>query len=159
MDPLLSEDPRKRQISIKAVSWALPEDAQVIVKAISLIDPDQDVRDTAHEALQDLLSYLVTNEYELEHLYRLYEGEKQPRETPYKRRSSLIRELRHLRSLRLIENKPHKAIGGLAQSGDLKDYVKLTPEGEKYIQDRERNGLVNPREDKNPDFWATVHQD
>jgi len=44
----------------------------------------------------------------------------------YERRSAFIDELRKLRSLGLIRNKPDTPIGGIPATGNLKDHIELT---------------------------------
>ncbi len=151
IEPLLSDDTRKRTLGVEAILLALPKEGKVLLKAISECDP------LAQESLETFLRLenLVKNQYELEHLYRLYEGEKQPRKIDFKKRKSFQAELRHLRDLGLIENKPDKTIGGMPQSGDLRDYVKLTQDGINHIENREKYGLANPRRGKNSEFWSS----
>ena len=154
MEALLSEDPTKRTVAVKGFSLAFPEEGEAVVKALSESDPSEKVRDTAQESL---LKNLVRNKYELEHLYRIYEGEKQPRKITFKNRRFFRAELRHLRTLGLIENQPEKTIGGMPQSGDLRDYVKLTQAGIDHIEGREKYGLTNPRREKNSEFWSSAN--
>ena len=155
MPALLSQDSRERTLGIKAISLALPEEGEALVEVLSETDPDEEVKSIAKESLKFLkLENLVKNKYELEHLYRIYEGEKQPRELVFKNRSSFRAELRHLRSLGLLENKPNMTIGGMPQSGDLRDYVMLTKAGIEHIESREKYGLENPRREKNSEFWS-----
>lgn len=156
MPTLLSKDSKQRTLGIKAISMALPEEAEALVAVLSETDPDEEVQNIAKESLKVLkLENLVRNRYELEHLYRIYEGEKQPRRISFKNRGSFLAELRYLRTLGLIENKPDKTIGGMPDSGDLRDHVKLTQDGKDYIESRERYGLANPRREKNSEFWSS----
>lgn len=155
MPALLSKNSRERALGIKVISLALPEECEALVEVLSETDPDERVKSTAKESLKFLkLENLVKNKSELEHLYRIYEGEKQTREIKFKNISSLRAELRHLRSLGLIENKPDMTIGGMSQSGDLRDYVMLTKAGIDHIESREKYGLENPRREKNSEFWS-----
>lgn len=156
MGTLLSKDSQERTLGVKAISLALPEEAEALVKVLSESDPSQEVKDIAQESLKILrLENRVPNKYELEQLYRLYEGEKQPRNLVFQSRKSFRAELRHLRRLGLIENKPNQTIGGMLESGDLRDYVKLTQDGIDYIESREKYNLTNPRREKNSEFWTS----
>lgn len=75
----------------------------------------------------DLLLLLVINEYERVHLKNLAEN----KTTGYRGQGSLRSELRHLRSLGLIQSLPNRAIGDLATGAklDLAEYVRLTDLG------------------------------
>ena len=159
MEALVSDDPTIRTLGITAISLALPEESKAFVKVLSEYAPDKKEKSIANESLKILLENLVRDPYELEHLYRLYEGEQLNIEKPFRKGKSFMAELRHLRDLRLIENQLGKTIGGMAQSGDLRDYVKLTQDGRDYIQSRETYGLANPRRDKNKhsDFWSKAN--
>jgi hypothetical protein len=44
----------------------------------------------------------------------------------YEKRHAFLVELRKLRTLKMIKNKPNTSIGGIPQTGDLKDYLELT---------------------------------
>ena len=67
-------------------------------------------------------------------------------------------ELRHLRSLVLFDNQDGQTIAGMPKKGDLRKCLKLTEEGEKYIQEREKYGLYNPRKKRNSEFWDSLNQ-
>lgn len=159
MEALTSKDPKIRTLGIKAISLALPEESKAFTQVLSQQDDDQEVKSVAEESLKILkVESLLDNEYELKHLYRLYEGEKLNRETPFNKTDKGMAELRHLRTLGLIENQSGKTIGGMPQSEkeNLRNYVKLTQEGMDYIEGRERYGLANPRREKNkhPELWS-----
>ncbi len=77
MDALLSENPKKRTLAMKAISLTYPEKSEKLVAAISKTEPDEEVRDKARESQKIL--YLVKSKYELEHLYKIHEGENQQR--------------------------------------------------------------------------------
>ena len=136
MEALVSPEPRKRTLAVRAILLALPEEGKALVAVLSESDPEPEVRNIAQESLKILLENKVGNQYELEHLYLLYEGEKQSRQLVFKKRKPFLAELRHLRTLGLIKNQPDKTIGGMPQSGkDLRDYVKLTQDGIDYIRE------------------------
>ena len=86
MDALLSGNPKKRTLAMKVISLTYPEKSEKLVAAISETDPDEEVTDKARESQKIL--YLVKNKYELEHLYRIYEGENQPRKIKFENRGS-----------------------------------------------------------------------
>ena len=59
---------------------------------------------------------------ELRHLRNLASAQR----FDYSRRPEFLEELRHLRHLGLIRNKYNYTIGGIPESGDLKDYLEVT---------------------------------
>jgi hypothetical protein len=81
----------------------------------------------------DWLRFLIRsslNEYELLHLTRLNE----PRlEFRYQRQPSFDAELRRLRSMRLIELVNLQSLNRLPQQGDLKQHVRITEEGVRFL--------------------------
>ncbi len=161
--PLLSEDEREKTIAINAIMLGCPEQAEIFQKVIvAQSKQSQQVKNEVQESLKIVtLNNCVSNRYELYHLYRLYEAEKQNKPYNVKKRSSFLYELRHLRSLGLFENQNEQTLGGMpppSKKVDLRDYIKLTEEGEQYIQDREKYGLYNPRRKGNPEFWDSLNQ-
>jgi SEFIR domain/NB-ARC domain len=78
------------------------------------------------------LSIRFTSEAERKHLLNLADG----RTSNYRGRHSLRSELRHLRWMGLLAMKPGRNIGDIRDNvtGDLSDYVCLTPNGEAWVE-------------------------
>lgn len=80
----------------------------------------------------------LLNSYEWEHLKKLASGAP----FPYKKQYDFEVELRRLRTLGFIQNKPDKTILGMPYEGDLRDYVEITERGKEYVNLRE-GGIKN----------------
>jgi hypothetical protein len=78
------------------------------------------------------LSIRLTSEAERKHLLNLGRG----RTSNYQGRHSLRSELRHLRWMGLLAMKPGRNIGDIRDNltGDLSDYVCLTPNGKEWVE-------------------------
>jgi len=78
------------------------------------------------------LSIRLTSEAERKHLLNLGRG----RTSNYQGRHSLRSELRHLRWMGLLAMKPGRTIGDFRENltGDLSDYVYLTPNGKEWVE-------------------------
>ncbi len=61
---------------------------------------------------------------------------------PYKKTYTFEVDLRRLRTLGLITNKPGKKISDIPNEGDLRDYLEMTSQGKKYLEVR-KNILEN----------------
>jgi hypothetical protein len=55
---------------------------------------------------------------------------------PYKKTYTFEVNLRRLRTLGLIKNKPGKMISDIPNEGDLRDYLEMTPQGKQYLEVR-----------------------
>lgn len=86
-----------------------------------------------------LINQTLLNEYELKHLRKLADNAS----FNYTRRPSFERELRHLRALGLIETLPEKSISHLPERGDLKEHLRITEHGKKYLEKRENSVTEN----------------
>jgi nucleoside 2-deoxyribosyltransferase len=51
----------------------------------------------------------------------------------YSKQHTFLEELRHLRWVGLIENKPGVAIGGIPDEGNLKDYLRVSEKGRRFL--------------------------
>lgn len=87
------------------------------------------------DTLRFILSHLITR-HELSHLSKLAYGEP----FPYTKTKLFTTELRQLRALGFIENHPGKYISSMPHKGDVKDFFKITPRGEQYLQLKEQLG-------------------
>jgi len=78
------------------------------------------------------LSIRLTSEAERKHLLNLGRG----RTSNYQGRHSLRSELRHLRWMGLLAMKSGRTIGDFRENltGDLSDYVYLTPNGKEWVE-------------------------
>lgn len=76
----------------------------------------------------------MLSEYELKHLHKLATAAS----FPYRKHRSFEQELRHLRALGFIENKPGKTISSMPEKGDLRDYLVITDYGREYLKKREQ---------------------
>lgn len=100
-----------------------------IIQRLTSLEQDlADSKNTTHFVVNSLLSY-----YEWQHLRRLANNET----FNYNKQRSFEQELRHLRTLGFIENKPGIQISSLPESGDLRNFFTITERGKKYIRERE----------------------
>ncbi|KAB8335117.1 hypothetical protein SD80_001800 [Scytonema tolypothrichoides VB-61278] len=84
-----------------------------------------------------LLVSTLLSDYELKHLRKLASDEPfiSEKQRPFEQ------ELRHLRALGFIENLPNKTISSMPETGNLKDYLKITEQGREYLKKREQAEL------------------
>lgn len=61
----------------------------------------------------------------------------------YQKHHEFDQELRHLRAFGFIENLPGMTISGMPETGDLKDYVRITQNGREYLQKKALLEAVN----------------
>jgi hypothetical protein len=84
----------------------------------------------------DMLSFLVSHflpRWELDHLQKLARGEPLPYDKG--RYPGFEQEVRQLRDRDLITPKnPSFHVGDLPVRGDLQEYFKLSPDGERYLE-------------------------
>ena len=167
-ESLLSEKKKEQRLAINSILFALGDSDAAFVSILQeIVLQQEEESEKTKEQLDDssrigFLKNLVSNRYELYHWYRLYEAEKQNKPYNVSRRGSFLFELRNLRSLELLENQEGKTIGSIPRPPkkvDLRDYVKVTNKGEKYIKEREDYRLYNPRKQKNEAFWDSLNQE
>jgi hypothetical protein len=107
----------------RPVQYAVPlQDHEALEHTIGRLKEDISVlrREKRHVELRTLI--LSLREIEFRHLkYLAAEGP-----FVYEKRTAFLDELRKLRSLGLVRNKPGTTIGGIPGTGNLKDYLELT---------------------------------
>ncbi|MBP5976403.1 hypothetical protein HW132_27665 [Brasilonema sp. CT11] len=81
-----------------------------------------------------LLVSSLLSDFELKHLLLLASDEP----FPYTKQRPFEQELRHLRALGFIENLQNKTISFMPETGNLKDYLKITEQGREYLRKREQ---------------------
>lgn len=101
-----------------------------IVKRLTFLE--QEMAESKNQN-QLLVSSLLSH-YELKHLRKLANDEP----FPYTKQRPFVQELRHLRALGFIENLPNKTISSMPETGNLKDYLKITDQGSEYLKKREQ---------------------
>ncbi|MEH2256145.1 hypothetical protein [Nostoc sp.] len=93
---------------------------------------EQEKQRSEIDTLQFLVNRFVTKE-ELSHLKNLVSENS---EDKYFMNEEVRRELRHLRGLGLIESYPQKYISQMQKQANLKEYIRITPEGKAYLNMR-----------------------
>jgi len=88
---------------------------------------------------KELIISSLLSEYELKHLSTLANNEL----FSFTKQRSFEQELRHLRAFGFIENLPGITISGMPETGDLRDYVKITQRGRDYLKKREQVEIDN----------------
>ncbi len=87
---------------------------------------------------ENLINSLLSD-YELKHLEKLSSEQA----FPFKKQRDFEQELRHLRAFGFIETLPGKTISKMPESGNLKDYLRITEQGREYLLKRKQTELVN----------------
>lgn len=78
----------------------------------------------------ELIIGSLLSKYELKHLEQL--ASEQP--FPFTKQRAFEQELRRLRTFGFIENLTGKRISTIPESGDLKDYLRITEQGREYLK-------------------------
>lgn len=119
----------------RPVKYRVPLREQAALEA-RMVELEAEVRQLRFENRRRELLVLIFSlpEIEIVHLRNLA-AEKPYR---YEKRVAFLQELRHLRGLGLIQNKPDATIGGLPESGDLKEHIELDPIVEEFFRDISR---------------------
>ena len=94
---------------------------------------EQEIAQNRNE--KELIVNSLLSEYELKHLEQL--SSNQP--FPYTRQRAFEQELRHLRAFGFIESLPGKTISGMAPTGELRDYVRITQKGLDFLSKNYKN--------------------
>ena len=109
--------------NFRPVKYAVPLQSQTFLER-RIKELREEIREARKETrrAEARTIILALREIELRHLKKLLA------EGPfvYDKHSAFLDELRKLRSLHLIKNRPGTNIGGIPQSGNLKDYLELT---------------------------------
>jgi hypothetical protein len=100
-----------------------------IVQRLTLLEQQM----AENKSEKELIINSLLSEYELKHLYSLEKNES----FSFTKQRSFEQELRHLRAFGFIENLPGKTISGMPETGELRDYVKITQRGRDYLKKRE----------------------
>lgn len=107
----------------RSIQYAVPLQAQATLES-AIEELKEEVRALKKEKRRSELRGLILSlrDIEFHHLRNLAS------EGPflYEKRSAFVDELRKLRSLGLIRNKADTTIGGIPETGDLKNYLELT---------------------------------
>jgi hypothetical protein len=101
-----------------------------IVQRLTLLEQQM----AENKSDKELIINSLLSEYELKHLSVLANNES----LSFTKQRSFEQELRHLRAFGFIENLPGTTISGMPETGDLRDYVKITQRGRDYLQKREQ---------------------
>ncbi len=120
----IKETQDSQQLNIQANKSNI-EAITSIIQRIS--EMEQQIAQNKNE--KDLIVNSLLSEYELKHLEQL--STNQP--FPYTKQRAFEQELRHLRAFGFIENLPGKTISGMAPTGDLRDYVRITQKGIDFL--------------------------
>lgn len=107
----------------RPIHYCVPLEAQAHLEH-TLEELKHDLRGLRNENRRNDLRRLILalGQIEFHHLRNLASQEP----FSYVRRPPFLDELRKLRSLGLIRNKPDTTIGGIPETGDLKEYLELT---------------------------------
>jgi hypothetical protein len=107
----------------RPVKYAVPLKTQATLEQ-KIRDFKGDVRSLRKDMRRGELRTLILSLREIE--FRHLRGLAAEVPFTYEKHTAFLDELRKLRSLKLIRNKPDTTIGGIPQKGDLKDYLELT---------------------------------
>jgi hypothetical protein len=126
----IKETQDSQQLSIQANQSNI-EAITNIIQRITLLE--QEIAQNRDE--KELIVNSLLSEYELKHLEHLSGDEP----FPYTKQRAFEQELRHLRAFGFIESLPGKTISGMAPTGELRDYVKITPKGLDFLSNKQSN--------------------
>lgn len=124
----IKETQDSQQLNIQANKSNIEAITSIIQRITSL---EQQIAQNKNE--KDLIVNSLLSEYELKHLEQL--STNQP--FPYTKQRAFEQELRHLRAFGFIENLPGKTISGMASTGDLRDYVRITQKGIDFLSKKQ----------------------
>lgn len=128
----IKETQDSQQLSIQANQSNIEAVTSIIQRITAL---EQQIAQNKDE--KELIVNSLLSEYELKHLEQL--SGNQP--FPYTKQRSFEQELRHLRAFGFIENLPGKTISGMAPTGELRDYVKITQKGIDFLSKKQDNAV------------------
>lgn len=126
----IKETQDSQQLSIEANQSNI-EAITNIIQRITVLE--QQIAQNKDE--KELIVNSLLSEYELKHLEQL--SNNQP--FPYTKQRAFEQELRQLRAFGFIENLPGKTISGMALTGNLRDYVKITQKGIELLSKKQEN--------------------
>lgn len=128
----IKETQDSQQLSIQANRSNIEAITSIIQRITTLEEQIAQSKDEKELIVNSLLS-----EYELKHLEQL--SSNQP--FPYTKQRAFEQELRHLRAFGFIENLPGKTISGMAPTGELRDYVKITQKGIDFLSKKQYDAV------------------
>jgi hypothetical protein len=125
----IKETQDNQQITIQANRSNIEALTNIVQRITSL---EQQIAENKND--KELIAHSLLSEYELKHLEQL--SSNQP--FPYTKQRAFEQELRHLRAFGFIENLPGQTISGIAPTGDLRDYVKITQKGQDILSKKQQ---------------------